>query len=140
MRIPYLPNPTHLMNFIQRYQPSLTWVSELDRLFDQTLRNPDFTMGPREAFLESDNAWILRLDLPGYSKQEIKLTMNDHTLQVAAETAADQPMGGKFEGQWRLGEEVDASGISARLEDGVLELNLPKKPQAIAEPTLIPIQ
>jgi HSP20 family protein len=127
------------MNFIQRYQPTLSWVSELDRLFDQNFRNPAFTLGPREAFHEADNAWILRLDLPGFRKEDIKLTMNDHTLQVAAESPAERPFSGKFEGQWRLGDEVDASAITARLENGVLELTLPKKPEAIAEPTLIPI-
>lgn len=128
------------MNFIQRYQPTLSWVSELDRLFDQSFRNPAFTLGPREAFHESDNAWILRLDLPGFRKEDIKLTMNDHTLQVAAESPANRPFSGKFEGQWRLGDEVDAAAIAAHLENGVLELTLPKKPQAVAAPTLIPIQ
>jgi HSP20 family protein len=128
------------MNFIQRYQPTVSWVSELDRFFDQTYRNPAFTLGPREAFHESDNAWVLRLDLPGYSKEDIKLTMHDHTLQVAAETSADRPFSGKFEGQWRLGEEVDSSNISASLENGVLELSLPKKAQTRNEPTLIEIQ
>jgi HSP20 family protein len=127
------------MNFIQRYQPSLSWVSELDRLFDQTFRNPAFTLSPREAFHEAENAWILRLDLPGFDKQDIKLTMHDHTLQVAAESPADRPFGGKFEGQWRLGQEVDSNGIFAQLENGVLELNLPKKQSTASAPCSIPI-
>ena len=128
------------MNIIQRYQPALSWVNELDRLFDRNLLNPGLTAGPREAFHESDNAWIVRLDLPGFSKQDIALTVTDRLLVLNAETPEDRPFGGKFERQWRLGNDVDANGISARLENGVLELTLPKKPEVVAQPTTIEVQ
>ena len=128
------------MNFIQRYQPGISWVNELDRLFDRSFRNSDVFQAPREAFHESDDAWILRLDLPGFAKEDIALTVTDNTLKLAAETPADRPFGGKFERQWQLGETVDLTSISAKLENGVLELRLAKKTPVVPETVTINIQ
>ena len=128
------------MNLIHRYQPVLSWANQFDRLFDRTFPNPGATAAPRESFHESETAWILRLDLPGFSKPDVALTVTDRNLQLTAETPADHPFGGKFERQWKLGGDIDASAISARLENGVLELTLPKKPEVVATPTTIEIQ
>ena len=128
------------MNIIQRYQPALSWVNELDRLFDRSLFHPAPAAGPRESFNESDSAWLLRLDLPGFSKADVSLTVNDRSLHLAAETPAERPFGGKFERQWKLGTDIDATAITARLENGVLELTLPKRPEVVAQPTTIEIQ
>lgn len=124
------------MNFIQRYQPSLSWVNEIDRFFDRNeernQRLATRSSGPRESVHESDDAWILRLDLPGYSKAEVALTVTGRVLHLKAETPEDKPFGGTTERQWKLGDDVDDSSISANLKNGVLELNLPKraKPEA----------
>jgi len=117
------------MNFLHRHQPSFSWASEFDRLFDRGRLAPAFQQASRETLHESDNAWILRLDLPGYTKENVKLSVTDRTLQLVAETPADQPFGGKFERQWRLGNDLDAAGITASLENGVLELTIPKRPK-----------
>jgi len=128
------------MNFIQRYQPDISWVNELDRLFNRSLQNPDFFRGPREAFHESDDSWILRLDLPGFAKEDIALTVADSTLKLTAETPPDRPFGGKLERQWKLGENVDPTGVAARLENGVLEVRLAKRTPVVPEPVTINIQ
>ncbi|RYD33700.1 MAG: Hsp20 family protein, partial [Verrucomicrobiaceae bacterium] len=39
----------------------------------------------------------------------------------------------------KLGPEVDATATTARLENGVLELTIPRKPKAVVEPTHIEI-
>ncbi|MEO5713758.1 MAG: Hsp20/alpha crystallin family protein [Luteolibacter sp.] len=128
------------MNFIQRYQPDISWVNELDRLFDRGVQNSDVFRGLREAFHESDDSWILRLDLPGFAKEDVALTVADSTLNLTAETPADRPFGGKLERQWKLGESVDPTGIVARLENGVLEVRLAKRTPVVPEPVTINIQ
>lgn len=127
------------MNLIHRYQPAFSWTRELDRLLDRSVFSPPVSSGSHEAFYESEKAWILRLDLPGFGKQDINLTVTDRKLQLTAETPADRPFGGKFERQWQLGTDVEVTEISARLENGVLELTLPKKPEVVAQPTTIEI-
>jgi HSP20 family protein len=128
------------MNFIQRYQPAVAWVNEINRFIDRNFVETTITAGPREVFHESDTSWILRLDLPGFSKPDAKLSVTDRVLQLSAETPAGQSFGGKFERKWNLGEDVDTTGISARLENGVLELTLPKRTPAVPQPTTIEIQ
>ncbi|MEO5915716.1 MAG: Hsp20/alpha crystallin family protein [Luteolibacter sp.] len=129
------------MNFIQRYQPALSWAKELDRFFDRNVFNAGpLSAAPRESFHESEDAWILRLDLPGYAKPDVTLTVTDRTLQLKAETPADRPFGGKTEHQWKLGDDVNESAISAKLENGVLELTIPKRPKVEVKPINIEIK
>lgn len=123
------------MNFTNRYQPARTWLHEFDRLLDRSS-----FLAPRETFHETENAWVLRIDLPGYAKENIQLTLTDSTLQLKAETPAETPFGGKFERQWKLGNDVDGANTTARLENGVLELTFPKKPKEANQPLNIEIQ
>src|SRR5690606_16449482 len=127
-------NHYQTMNFIQRYQPSLSWIDEIDRFFDRNHGLAERPTAPRESVHESDDAWILRLDLPGFSKADVALTVTGRVLQLKAETPEDKPFGGTVERQWKLGDDVDAGAIAATLENGVLELKLPKqtKPEARA--------
>jgi HSP20 family protein len=127
------------MNFIQRYQPALSWVNELDKFFDRNGFNQSVVSAPRESFHESESAWVLRLDLPGFSKSDIALTVNERVLNLKAETSEDRPLAGKSEHRWKLGSDVDETGITARLENGVLELTLPKRVKPQAEPIKIEI-
>ncbi|MES2475344.1 MAG: Hsp20/alpha crystallin family protein [Verrucomicrobiota bacterium] len=117
------------MNFIQRYQPALSWVNELDRFLDRNSLNAGLTSTAREALHESEDGWILRLDLPGFAKADVTLTVTDRTLALKAETPPDRPFGGSTERQWKLGEDIDETAIAATLENGVLELKLPKRPK-----------
>ena len=127
------------MNLIQRFQPALSWGTEFDRFFNRNFFNPDLISPPGEAFHESDDAWILRLDLPGFAKSDVNLKATGRTLQLTAETAEDQPFGGKIERQWTLGNDVDTAGITATMENGVLTLTLPKKPEVVEKPMSIEI-
>ncbi|GAA5116390.1 Hsp20/alpha crystallin family protein [Luteolibacter yonseiensis] len=123
------------MNFTQRYQPTRTWFNEFDRLFDRSAFN-----APRETFHETENAWVLRIDLPGYAKEDIQLSLTDDILELTAETSPETAFGGKLVRRWKLGGDVDGANTNARLDNGVLELTLPKKPKAVPQPTNIEIQ
>ena len=79
------------MNFIQRYQPALSWVSEINRFIDRNISDPVFTAGPREAFYESENSWILRLDLPGYRKENVNVTVTDRVAPGVVYTTFHHP-------------------------------------------------
>lgn len=128
------------MNLLQRYQPALSWANEFDRFLNRSLFNPTSQVGPHEAFHETDDSWILRLDLPGFNKEEVKMEVTNRNLQLTAETPDDRPFGGKLEWQWMLGDSIDTNSITAHLENGVLELVLPKKPEEHPEPITIEVK
>lgn len=127
-----------IMNFIHRYQPNFSLAQEFNRLLDRGREAQ--APGPREVLHESDQAWILRLDLPGYTKPDVAITLTDRTLSLVAETPADRPFGGKFERQWKLGEDVETTAVTAALEHGVLEITVPKRPKTEPQPVTIEIR
>ncbi len=127
------------MNLIQRFQPALSWTTEFDRFFNRNFDNTELPIPLGETIHESPDAWILRLDLPGFAKSDINLKATGRTLELTAETAPDQAFGGKVDRQWTLGTDVDPAGVSAKMENGVLTLTLPKKPEVIDQPIAIEI-
>ncbi|KAJ3094179.1 hypothetical protein HDU96_001797 [Phlyctochytrium bullatum] len=103
---------------------------------------------PRMDVTELDTGFSIHLDLPGVHKEDIHLSVKDHVLTVSGKRAPPHPevdktkkasekVYGAFERVVRLPETVDAEGVQARLENGVLELVVPKKP--VEEPKRIQI-
>ncbi len=127
------------MNIIQRYQNSLAWADEINRFFDRDCCNSPAPAGPRESVLESGDAWILRVDLPGFTREDLKLAVTDRSLDLTAEAPEDRAFTGKVERKWKLGPDIDAGAIAANLENGVLELKLPKRPKEEIAPKSITI-
>lgn len=116
--------PNH-MNLLQRHQPDLSWFSELDRFFNPGRSLAAHASNP-ETIHETPDSWVLRLDVPGFTKDDVKLKAEDQQLVLEAETAADRPFSRKIDRRWKLGSRIDASNIGAKLENGVLEITLPK--------------
>ena len=91
---------------------------------------------------ETENSYELDIDLPGFKKEEINLELKDGYLSVTATKNADQgdqEKKGKYIRQERyvgtcsrsfyVGEDVEPKDISARFEDGILKVSLPKQEQ-----------
>ena len=94
----------------------------------------------RETVDQTEEAHVLRVDLPGLSKEDIQLDLNDRTLTIAAESPADRPFATRYRRAWSLGPEIDTARISARLDLGVLEVTLPKLTPATPATRTIEIQ
>ena len=114
-----------------------------DRLLDQAFgvfapRSPNGRS--RETVEQTDEAHVLRIDLPGLRKEDIQLDLNDRTLTVTAESHTDRPFATQYRRAWSLGPEIDTTRISARLDLGVLELTLPKLAPVTPAPRTIEIQ
>ena len=91
---------------------------------------------------ETDNAFQIDTELPGYDKSEISVSMKEGVLTIRAEHKAEQ---GSDEGYvrrertWETVERsfevsgVDTSAISAAYVNGVLTVTLPKLPEVVPE-------
>jgi len=92
--------------------------------------------------VEKDTEYLVSCDLPGVNKKDIKLTLKGNVLEISGERkgqkeeqSADQTIHrkeryhGNFVRQLNLPDEVakDISHITAKFEDGVLYVNIPKK-------------
>ena len=99
---------------------------------------------------ESDDAFVIETELPGYDKDEISVSMKEGVLTVKAEHANS----GKGEEKGYIRRErtfstverrfevsgVDAGAISAQYVNGVLRLTLPKLPEVVPQQYQIQIQ
>jgi HSP20 family protein len=92
------------------------------------------TMPPLDVS-ETPEGFLIRVDLPGMSRDDIEVTLTEGQLQIAGESPA--PSGGeprrleRLHGPFRrvvpLPRHTDGEAITAVLERGVLTLNVPKR-------------
>ena len=91
---------------------------------------------------ETDNSYELDVDLPGFKKDEINVEIADGYLTIQASKGLDKSESdkkGKYIRQERyagscsrsfyIGEDVPVEDISAKYEDGILRLSVPKADQ-----------
>ncbi len=133
------------MAHITRYDPFET--DALDNLFRGFFRPvkmdrdmPLIRMDVRE----DEKAYAVHADIPGVNKDDIHVSIDGNTVSISAEVkkSAEQKEGekvlrrerhvGRVSRSFVLEHEVDEGAASARYQDGVLELVLPKKTAAAA--------
>ena len=114
--------------------------NEMDRWLDDTFNGFGFKRGrslsslPTVEIQEAASEYRVAVDLPGVQLKDIELTFTDGLLTLKGERPATQGetlyssrWSGPFERVVGVGPDVDEAGISARLENGVLTIVLPKK-------------
>ncbi len=132
---------------ISRYEP-FEINDPLDNLFRGFFRPvqmdremPQIRMDVKE----DEAAYAVHADMPGVAKDDIHVTIDGNTVSISAEvkTNNEQKEGekvlrreryfGRVSRSFALENEVDEATASARYQDGVLELVLPKKAAAAAK-------
>lgn len=100
--------------------------------------NTTVLAAPRLDIHEKDDAYVVTTDLPGVSKDDIHLSVEDGVLTIQAETQkeSDEKKDGKVIRRERhygsylrrlsLGTDVQESDVSAEFKDGVLTISIPK--------------
>lgn len=91
---------------------------------------------------ELDSSYELDVDLPGFKKDEVTVDLQDGYLTISAAKALDKDESdqkGKFLRRERcsgsmsrsfyVGDDVEAADISAKYEDGILKISVPKAAQ-----------
>ena len=122
-----------------------------------SLKDTEITKVPKTDLRDTGDSYVLEADMPGFRKEEIKLSLEGDVLTIAAEhtaekqaKTAEQP---ESKGTYLQRERsfckylqrldisnVDVEHIDAAYENGVLVLTLPKKQPAKPEVKQIEIQ
>ena len=88
---------------------------------------------------ENDGAYMIRADIPGVKKDDIKVSVDGNVVSISAEVKQEKEekqgervirserYRGAVSRSFSLGQDVDESAAQAKYADGVLELTLPKK-------------
>jgi len=77
---------------------------------------------------ETEDAFKLELDVPGFSKKEVIVTHKGNVVCVTA-TPSEGKKRTPFSAEYKLPSSADVAESSAYLEDGVLSVVVPKKEQ-----------
>ena len=139
------------MNLV-RWDPlrELEEVSEkLNRLVSRPAvrgenRNETMTVAdwiPTVDISETEDEYLIKADLPGVKREDVKITVQERVLTIQGERAQEREEKGKryhrvertygnFARSFTLPDYVDDTKVTAEFKDGVLNLHLPKSEKA----------
>jgi HSP20 family protein len=93
---------------------------------------------PAADVFETETSWVVRLELPGVQSDEVRVNVDGDLLRVNGVRRV--PSGsdvrrlhqmeiafGPFERTIRIAQAFERDGVTAHLEDGFLEVTVPKK-------------
>jgi HSP20 family protein len=121
---------------------------DLSRLFDDTFdrlfktsngSEPAAARAPALDVVETESAYAVKLDMPGVTKEDVKIAVEGRQVTVHAQTThVEEKKDGerllyreraasRYARTFTLPVEVDQGEAAARLEHGVLTLTLPKR-------------
>ena len=110
----------------------------------EALRNlPDAVFAD---LLESDNAYLIVIDLPGVTARSVEASVEGSRLRIEARREKDVPSAFRYHMEDRslfldadlpIPPDATARDAEAAMEQGILELRLPK--ESTAEATTIPV-
>ncbi len=96
---------------------------------------------PTVDVIEQQDQYVLKADLPGIDRKDIEITFEEGALTLKGERSesveSDQDgyqrierSYGRFQRTFRMPENIDADAITAKSEQGVLEVRVPKQEKA----------
>ena len=99
----------------------------------------DMPWVPLADLSETDDAYVVEVDLPGGNRDQVNIQLQDRELVIAGEIPESEQKGrlhrrsrrtGRFEFHTSLPGDVNADGVNAQLSDGVLTATIPKSETA----------
>jgi HSP20 family protein len=120
---------------------------EMDQLFGGLFNDKTSPFaglrGPAVNVWEKDDGFVLEAELPGFSMDEVDVTVEGKDVVLRGERKPETPAedstvhkrerwSGKFERRLEFPIEIDVAKAEATMRDGVLTLTLPKSPAAAA--------
>lgn len=135
-----------------KYTPADTMLSPFfDDFFGSDVPATRADVAPRCDILERKDDFVIFAETPGVHKGDVKVEFQNGLLTIRGEKKIHDKVDGEkfyrvervcgtFSRSFRLGEEIDTEKISAKYEDGVLSVILPKNTRAQAKSVDVQIQ
>lgn len=136
-----------------------TLQHSINRLFDDNLRflkAPEGTLAQGVGAFPVDikdtpEAVLVMAELPGFGKEDIKVSFNDNMLSIKGERAREEKEEGasflrversygSFSRSFSVDVPIKQDEIKARYQDGVLEITLPKKEETVKKEINVEIE
>ena len=108
-------------------------------LFRPARHFENLDLGPRVVKTENEETYKITIEVPGMTKKDVSITVEKDVLTIEGKAKQNNPEGYEVVRQERsllefsrrlaLPENIDQSSIAARFENGLLTIDLPKKPE-----------
>ena len=133
------------MNTLSIWNP----IHEMDELFHNRLASvlggeglQSVAWSPVVDIEESAEAYTIRAELPGLSKKKMKVTVENGVLTLSGERDLERRVEtktfhrvershGSFSRSFTLPEDADAESVAANFKDGLLEIRVAKREEAL---------
>ena len=127
-------------------------IERLNRMFDAAFSGAPLTAStwvpPVDIFESPANDVVVKVELPEMKREDIKVTFENNVLTIEGERKLNADAGhdryqriergyGAFRRSFSLPSTVDAAGVVAAYQDGVLTITLPRREEA--RPRQIPV-
>lgn len=122
----------------------------IDRFFNESLSRTGgaaYSFVPRTDIFENEKAYEIHVAAPGMNRDDFKLDLNDNYLTVSGERKFTREQNdknfhsietqyGSFSRAFALPEHVDGGKISAKYNNGILEITVPKDEKKTLKTTI----
>ena len=141
MMVPYMFNEALMDDLF-----SNDWEHDFDRAMKAAA--PRGMFGKRAANVmktdvrELENTYELDIDLPGFKKEDVRIELDKGYLTISASRTADndekdkkgqyirrERYSGECSRSFYIGENVEPKDVTAKFENGILQIAFPKAPQ-----------
>ena len=120
-----------------KWKPLNNEIDAIDNIIDQFFN--DLSYDPRFSLMNTNNVsnyynenekeYYLTMDFPGMSKDDIEVTFDNNRLKISGQRKSDKYDSykyGKMERTFSVPSNVETDKISAKIDNGVLKVLLPK--------------
>jgi HSP20 family protein len=139
----------NMLNSVTRWNPAAAYLTRepvsrlLDNFFNDLQGEEVSNRGwmPPVDIQETEDAYKLHAELPGLTKDDINITLENNVLRLSGERKFEKEVQkesyhriertyGAFSRAFALPQQVDADGVQAAFENGILTITVPKAEQA----------
>ncbi len=135
------------MNALSLFTPRFT--SDLFDVIDKNFGDLNPTLKtastPKVDVRETKDSYIMDMELPGFTEKDVEINLKDKVLSVSSKTEENKEE--KKDGEWLIRErrelcfsrrftlpnDIDEDKVTAGFKNGLLSINIPRKPEAQAK-------
>jgi len=131
----------------QPFSDMIGMYDRINRLFEDEYgregKAPILAMNtPPTDIFESEKGYVLKMELPGFSKEDVKIDFANDTITIKGERKQDQEVKkedyhriersyGMFQRSFSLPRNIQIEKIDANMQDGILQIVIPKAEEAL---------
>jgi len=146
--------PSMLQNSGFGIDPTSLFDGALDRILEKAPFVTTAARNPAADVIEGEKSYLIEVELPGLSEKDLRLELKDGILSLSTtkreekdETEGKPDMTAwlrrerreySFARSFLLPEDADGDAIQAKLKDGLLTVEVPKKPETA--PRIVPVK